>query len=80
MGAQTMEAQCHTESSDHARGTGLRGEELVVINTAQIREFLDKRDQINQQLIALFSGGNERKQQCSKCGSDEHNARPEKAE
>jgi hypothetical protein len=55
-----------------------------MIDTAKIRELLDKRDEIDNQLMSMFNGnGKERKKQsCSKCGSDQHNARscPEKTE
>ena len=42
------------------------------------RELIARRDEIDQQLAALFGGGEpktRKAQTCSKCGSPEHNAR-----
>lgn len=47
-----------------------------MIDTAKIRELLDRRDEIDAALLALFTGGKERKKQaCSKCGQEGHSAR-----
>jgi hypothetical protein len=39
------------------------------IDTAKVREPLDERDEIDQELASMFNGTKERKpQRCSKCG------------
>jgi hypothetical protein len=53
------------------------------IDINRIKELITKREEIDQELASMFNGTKERKpQRCSKCGSDQHNARscPEKGE
>ena len=53
------------------------------INIERVKELIAKREEIDAELVAMFNGGKDRKpQRCSKCGSDQHNARscPEKGE
>ncbi len=46
------------------------------MDTQRIRALLDKRDEIDAEIVALVTNGKERKpQKCGKCGSTEHNAR-----
>lgn len=47
------------------------------LDTQRIRDLLDKRDELDQELSAIFAGApKERKQQrCSSCLSTEHTAR-----
>jgi hypothetical protein len=46
------------------------------MDTQKLRELLDKRDQIDADIVALIVTGSTRKpQKCSRCGSTEHNAR-----
>lgn len=42
---------------------------------ALAKDLIRKRDEIDQQLAELFSGGTPKKQRCSICGSTEHTAR-----
>ena len=46
------------------------------IDTTKIRELLDRRDALDQELASLIGGTKERKpQRCSICSSTEHSAR-----
>jgi hypothetical protein len=46
---------------------------VMDIDTNRVRELLDKRDEIDQELGSIFK---ERKtQRCSKCGEEGHTAR-----
>jgi len=46
------------------------------IDTNRVRELLNKRDEIEAELAAIFTGTKERKaQRCSKCGEEGHTAR-----
>ena len=46
------------------------------LDTSKIRELLDARDKIDEELAALVTGTKERKpQSCSKCGEVGHSAR-----
>ena len=46
------------------------------IDTARIRELLNRRDEIDTELAALFTGTKERKpQKCSRCQQEGHSAR-----
>jgi len=46
------------------------------LDVTRIRELLDKRDEIDQELQSLVTGTKERKvQRCSKCGEEGHTAR-----
>ncbi len=42
---------------------------------ATAKELIRKREEIDQQLAELFTGGTPKKQKCSICGSTEHTAR-----
>lgn len=42
---------------------------------AAAKELIRKREEIDQQLAELFTGGTPKKQKCSICGSTEHTAR-----
>jgi len=53
------------------------------IDVNRVRELLNKREEIDLELTSMFNGGMDRKpQRCSKCGSEDHNARscPNKTE
>lgn len=46
------------------------------IDTAKVRELLNQRDQIDNELALIFTGGKEKKPiKCGKCGEDGHTAR-----
>lgn len=46
------------------------------IDVNRVRDLLDKRDEIDQELTAIFGGTKERKpQRCSKCTEEGHSAR-----
>ena len=46
------------------------------MDTQKLRELLNKRDEIDAEIVAVVTGGKERKaQKCSRCGDATHNAR-----
>jgi hypothetical protein len=56
------------------RGFFIHRETLMDIDTQRVRELLDKRDQIDTELAAIFSG-TKKQVTCSKCGTAGHTAR-----
>lgn len=46
------------------------------LDTQKVRELLDRRDQIDAELQAMFATGKEKKPiKCGKCGAEGHSAR-----
>jgi len=46
------------------------------LDTQKVRELLNKRDAIDEEMQAIFSGGKERKAiKCGSCGEEGHSAR-----
>lgn len=79
--AQAVEAQlrhlvAHREGNLPALTKEAEG--LVVMDTARIRQLLDKRDEIDKEIVGLVTEGptkERRIQRCSVCGDTAHSAR-----
>jgi len=52
------------------------------IDTNKLRELLDKRDKIDEEILAVASGKEPKPKRCSKCNEEGHTARwcPKKEE
>lgn len=59
--------------ADLVNTTPYRGGE--VMDTDKLRELLDKRDRLDEEIVALVTGKEKKPVKCSNCGGESHTAR-----